>query len=200
MKTRLYSQSGDFGQTRNNLLERVRNQDDDSWQEFVTLYRPYLRSICKRMNLPHHDTEDILQQVIIRLWDKVSEFDHEDRRRFRTWLGTVTRDTAGDFFRKRNRTARGTDLSLRAGPDCNDTEVSRIAEEEWKKYCVSMAIDRIRDQFPPKAISVFLDLQQGLPRNTVADLYNLTPDSVSAYKGRVLSALCAEIRALEGEL
>ena len=204
MKTESNSITVDRYKTRRTLLERVKHRyDEHSWDEFVTVYRPYAYIICRRMNLSHHDAEDIVQQVLVKLWDKLPTFDYNDRRRFRAWIGSMTRNTATDFFRKQKRLANthaksATDnLSFQS---ITESEITRIAEEEWKKYSVSLSLERIRGQFPEKAIEVFMDLQRGTPRKVVAEKHNLTPDSVSAYKGRVLSALCAEIRALEEEL
>jgi RNA polymerase sigma factor (sigma-70 family) len=191
-------------QTRQTLLHRVKHRHDErSWDEFVGLYRPYLYVICQRMNVSHHDAEDIVQQVLIKLWDRLPDFNYDDRRRFRGWVGSITRNCANDFFRKQKRLAKTIEKSTETKASyqmMTDSEVARIADMEWKKYSVALAIERIRDQFPAKAIKVFQELHRGTPRKTVAQKYNLTPDSVSAYKGRVLTALCAEIRALEEEL
>ncbi len=46
--------------TRQTLLLRAKNHDDESaWEEFVYYYRPYLYLIARRMNLNHHDAEEI---------------------------------------------------------------------------------------------------------------------------------------------
>ena len=182
-------------------MEKVKCQyDGRSWDEFVHIYSPYIYIICRRMNLSHHDSEDIMQRVLIKLWEKLPEFDYNDRQSFRAWLGSVTRNSANDFFRKEKRQAKTIEKSINEGllvcPITN-SEITRIAEEEWRKYSVSLALERIRNQFPKKAIKVFIDLQKGMPRSVVAQKYNLTPDSVSVYKGRVIAALCSEIRSLE---
>jgi len=195
----------DLYQTRNTLLERVKaRHDEKSWEEFTEIYKPYIYTICRRMNLSHHDAEDIVQQVMLKMWDKLAQFTYNDNQSFRAWIATVTRNTANDFFRKQKRrsgvlekSAQNEDALLH---NMSESALVLIAEEEWKKYSVNLAIERIRHAFPPKAIDAFLDLFNGMPRKEVATRYGLTPDSVSAYKGRVLSALCVEIRALEEEL
>jgi RNA polymerase sigma factor (sigma-70 family) len=199
-----YSNSEDIYKTRHSLLERVKLQHDErSWDEFVQTYRPYVYTICKRMNLSHHDAEDITQQSIVKIWGKLPDFAYNDRKSFRAWVGSVTRNTANDFFRKQNRQAKVVsnyskdDLAVKP---ITESEIVRIAEEEWKRYLVTLAMEKITAKFPKKAIAVFMELQRGTPRKSVAQKYKLTPDSVSAYKGRVLSALYATIRELEETL
>jgi RNA polymerase sigma factor (sigma-70 family) len=204
MKGISYNQSREFNKTRQTLLERVKHQHDEhSWEEFISIYRPYVYSICRRMNLSHHDSEDVVQQVLLKLWDKLPEFNYDDRRSFRAWIGSVTRNTTHDFFRKQNRRVQTLEKASREdlpGQNVTPSELERIVTEEWKKYLMAMAMERVRKQFPLKAINVFLDLCSGGSRQVVAERYHLTTISVSVYKGRVQSALHAEICALEEEL
>ena len=57
-------------QTRETLLERIRNRhDEQSWEDFVYYYKQYIYIICRRMGLNHHDAEEIVQKVM-QLQDK----------------------------------------------------------------------------------------------------------------------------------
>ena len=93
-------------QTRATLIQRVQNQQDEkSWEEFVVVYRRYIYAIIRSMNISEHDTEDILQQVLINLWNSLPKMDYEKINRFRSWLSTVTKNCVTDFIRKRTREA-----------------------------------------------------------------------------------------------
>lgn len=190
--------------TRVTLLNKVKNrQDDVSWEEFAHYYHHYLYIICRRMHLGHHDSEDIVQQVLLKLWDKLPDFEYNERCRFRGWLCTVTGNAVKDFFRKQNNRSRTQEqLSEDEGTfeRCSSPDIEEIAEREWKNYVTTLAFQKVKEQLSAKAVDVFTALRQGRSREDVAREYNLTPDSVSVYKGRVVSALCAQIRALEEEL
>ena len=70
-------------QTRATLIQRVQNQQDEqSWAEFVQVYRRYIYAIIRSMNISEHDTEDILQQVLINLWNSLPKMDYEKINRF----------------------------------------------------------------------------------------------------------------------
>ena len=74
--------------TRQTLLKRVKlAQDEDSWSEFTHYYEKFIYLICRRMDLNHHDSEEVVQLVLIKLWKKLPEME-SDFKRFRAWLCT----------------------------------------------------------------------------------------------------------------
>ena len=90
--------------TRQTLLERIRIQKDDkSWEEFVLYYRHFLYIICRRMNLSHHDSEEVVQKILLKIWNAIDNFEYDKSKRFRSWLYSVTRNAVRDFCRKQTR-------------------------------------------------------------------------------------------------
>ncbi len=91
-------------ETRSSLIQRVRELDPESWEEFVTLYTPlllaYIGSCDQRhhLGLDTHDREDIKQEVLIKLYHKLSSF--KTHRRFRTWLWSVVCNVVIDWVRQ----------------------------------------------------------------------------------------------------
>ena len=76
-----------FCDTRVTLLMRVKNQHDDkSWEDFVFYYKKkFIYIICRKMGLNHHDGEEVVQKVLLKLWDKLPEFEYDQGSRFRGW-------------------------------------------------------------------------------------------------------------------
>jgi RNA polymerase sigma factor (sigma-70 family) len=152
------------------------------------------------MNLSHHDAEEIVQQVLVKLWEKLPDFDYDNQRRFRGWLCTVTGNMAKDYLRKQN-TVRKTHNA--AGDEkCplykeSLPDLEKIAEHEWQNYVASMALERVKKNFSKQVFDIFMELHEGRSRMDVAEEYKLPCNTVSVYKRRVLSALCSEIRQLE---
>ena len=61
--------------TRETLLAKIKNRhDDDSWEDFVYYYKSYIHIICRKMNVSFHDTEEIVQKVLIIAWKKLPNF------------------------------------------------------------------------------------------------------------------------------
>ena len=92
-------------QTRETLLHRIKNQrDEKSWEDFVHHYSGYIYNIVRRMNLNHHDAEEIVQTVNLKIWSKIQDFDYDSTKgRFRGWLCTVASNEAKMFLRKKKR-------------------------------------------------------------------------------------------------
>ena len=157
--------------------------------------------ICRRMNLSHHDSEDIVQQVFIKLWQQLPEKDVIEFRRFRSWLCAVTGNTAKDFIRSR---VRRSDREVKAGAEQYSNislpDVEAVAEEEWKRFIVAEAMLHVRRHFSDKIMEIFDALHEGRSVKAVAEKFDVPPNTVSVYKKRVLDVLCKEVRRLEKEL
>ena len=162
-------------------------------------------SSCRRMNLNHHDSEEIVQKVLLISWNKLPGFEYDKKQNFRGWLCQVTKNCVKEFFRYVNRQNTKVEKASKDGqtdPGHNVTmpDIEKIAEEEWNTYVASMALMNIRDKFSDKVIDVFLKLSEGGTPSTIAEEMNLPPNTVSVYKKRVTATLCQEIRRLNNEL
>ena len=91
-------------QTRQSLLVRLREQcDEDAWEQFVAHYRHYIYAVIPRMNVEHHDALDVQQEVLLKIWKKIPEYEYrQDKPLFRSWVATVTRNAVLSFIRKRH--------------------------------------------------------------------------------------------------
>ena len=76
-KTRFKIMADEYS-TRQTLLQRLKNQQDDrSWEEFVFYYQRYIYAIISNMNLPHHDCEDLVQAVLLKAWKILPGFQYD---------------------------------------------------------------------------------------------------------------------------
>jgi RNA polymerase sigma-70 factor (ECF subfamily) len=191
--------------TRETLIRRVQNQQDDqSWEEFVQVYRRYIYAIIRSMNISEHDTEDILQQVLINLWNSLPKMDYQKIKRFRSWLSTVTKNCVTDFIRKRTREANrlekaAKDDTLTYLKTIRLPEIDSIAEREWEIHLTNMALDNIEPLFSGKAVEAFRLTLQGKGVNEIARELDLKENSVYRLKNRVKERLIQEIMHLRSE-
>ena len=184
--------------TRLTLLEKIRDRhDEQSWEDFVDTYRPYLYSICRQMNVEHYDAEELTQDVLVKLWEKLPEFQYSKNGRFRGWLCRVTGNAVKNFFRGTQR--RKERHEKYSQNEISDPEIEKIAEDSWKKYAVVRAMENIKPLFPDLVIKTFELLNEGKRRPEVAKELNIPANRVSIYKERVLRRLTAEIRRLDQE-
>ncbi len=185
--------------TRESLLQRVKNKSDEkSWEEFVHYYRPFIYNVVRGMNLRHHDAEEIVQTVLIKAWNKLSEFEYDrGRGRFRGWLCQVTGNSVRDFIRKKKAS-----IERAAAMDADDhrdfrpmelPEIERIAEREWKSYISRLAWDNISKTFKPHVAEAFLMSIRNVAKVEIVKKLGIAESSVYVYKSRVQKKLRSEI-------
>ena len=57
-------------------------------------YTPYMRMIILNMGMRHHDTEDLVQSIILKAWKNLNSFEYKpDKAALRSWLKTITKNT-----------------------------------------------------------------------------------------------------------
>ncbi len=192
--------------TRATLIQRVQNQQDDSsWEEFVRVYRRYIYAIIRSMNVSEHDTEDILQQVLINLWNSMPKMEYDKINRFRSWLSTVTKNAVTDFIRKRtreiNRHEKATqDETITYLKAIRLPEIDDIAEREWEIHLTNLALENIEPLFSGKAVEAFRLTLEGKDVEAISAELGLKENSVYRLKNRVKDRLIQEIRYLREEL
>ncbi len=193
--------------TRETLLRRVRRQHDQkAWEEFVHYYRAYVFGIARRMGLNHHDAEEIVQTVMVKCWEKLPEFEYDQRKgRFRGWLCTVAGNEVKMLLRRRShgldkltpdKLAEMQDYLRQV--DANPTE--QLIEREWVTYITTLAWKRIQNDVGEKEKQAFEMISKGQSADAVAQALGLTVSSVYVYKKRVQDRLRDEIVELNNDL
>jgi len=152
-------------QTRKTLIEKIRDQHDErSWEDFVHYYSGYIYVIIRNMNLSHHETEDLMQQVLLKAWKGIPGMNYSpDKHRFRSWLCTVTKNTARTYLTKRSKTEKIYDES---GTDVEEgaimPAIDDIAEQEWEIYIANLAMEEVRSRFQEGVIKHLSCLQRAM--------------------------------------
>lgn len=83
-------------------LGRSRN-DETGWREFVERYGSRIYRWCIGRGLSPDDAEDVTQNVLLRLSQKLEQFDHDSAGSFRGWLRRITENAITDYFRARKQ-------------------------------------------------------------------------------------------------
>lgn len=91
---------GDSGRHRE-LLEAARGRDEQAFQQLIDPARRELHLHCYRMLGSLHDTEDALQETLVRAWRGIDRF--EPRAPLRTWLHRIATNVCLDALAKRGR-------------------------------------------------------------------------------------------------
>lgn len=189
--------------TRKTLINRIRDVDDnESWEEFAAIYRRYIYAVVRRMNVSQEDTNDILQQVLIKLWEKLPSYSAKEGQRFRSWLNVITKNCVIDFIRSqtarvRRHEAAGKDEALTYLQTIRVPEIEEIALREWEVFITNKALENIQTHFTGKAMTVFQMKMKGVTVEDIAQQCGIKPKTVYELNARVVERLTAEVKNLK---
>src|SRR6266478_6773050 len=99
--------------TRVTLLIQLRQEPSDQagWDEFVERYGRHIYRWCRQWKLQDADAEDVTQDILVKLIQKLRAFAYDPSRSFRGWLKTVTHHAWRDFADSRLHAQRAAGTS-----------------------------------------------------------------------------------------
>lgn len=143
------------------------------------------------------DADDVTQDVLIMLHRRIGQY--RERSRFTTWLYRVTRNAAGDFFRRSSRRKRAVKRSTEEAGDAGYQRGTQLDELH-----ASDVADLVRALFvdlPDRQREVFdlVDLQDWSPVE-VSQALGMKPVTVRAHLHRARRAIRKRILERHPEL
>jgi RNA polymerase sigma-70 factor (ECF subfamily) len=189
--------------TRVILLTQLRQAPSDQagWDEFVERYGRHIYRWCRQWKLQDADAEDVTQDILVKLIQKLRAFAYDPSRSFRGWLKTVAHHAWRDFddSRRHARRAAGAGqvqelmLSLEAHED-----LAQKLERAFDLELLEAAKVRVRLRVAPHTWEAFrLMALEGLPVVEVAARVELKVAMVYVAKSKVQRMLQEEIGKLE---
>src|SRR4051794_556937 len=189
--------------TRVTLLNQLRQAPSDQagWDEFVERYGRHIYRWCRQWKLQDADAEDVTQDILLKLTQKLRAFAYDPSLSFRGWLKTVAHHAWRDFddSRRHARRAAGAGqvqelmLTLEARED-----LARKLEEAFDLELLEAAKLRVRLRVAPHTWEAFrLMALEGLPVADVAARVRLQVAMVYVAKSKVRKMLQEEIGKLE---
>jgi RNA polymerase sigma-70 factor (ECF subfamily) len=191
--------------TRVSLLGRLRRDPTNqaAWEEFVGHYGGKIYGWCRKWNLQEADAQDVTQNVLLKLAQKMREFTYDPAGSFRAWLKIITHHAWQDFLEARRRPGLGSGDS-QVGQLLNSVEaredLMKQLEEEMDRELLREAMVRVRLRVAPQTWEAFsLTAVQGLSGKEAADRIPMQLAQVFVAKRRVLKMLREEVEKLEAE-
>ena len=198
----MFSYWMDIYKTRQTLLERLSDRyDENAWSEFIENYRPYIYVVIRRMDIDETDTEDLVQQVLIKLWDKLPEFAYDSNRRFRSYVATICRNKVHDFIRQ--RTAEVSRDKQKAEEDelrFRVSDLDDIVQKEWELFVSNLALQNIRQSLKQQSVDSFERIMNGEDAASIAQERGLPTNTIQQQFKRVKDRMIEEIKRLKQEL
>lgn len=184
--------------TRVSVIMGVRQNDPDRWKEFYAIYNPMLLSYMRKQGLSYSDAHDTVQDVFLRLIQKISSYDRT-RARFRSWLFSVARNALIDQARRRAAQKRAVDgwvARVVRGDPQEDREMEMLFERMHRERILQHAVETVRKRASPAAWICFEQrLFRDRPSAEIAKDLGISTDSVYVHTCRTLKkirAICEE--------
>ncbi len=157
----------EFLPTRNSLLSRLRNWDDqEGWREFFDTYWKFLYCIAIKAGLSDDDARDVVQETVVAVAKALREgrFRATEGGSFKAWLKLIVQRRVSNHLRKRK-------LPLaELAPPADDTSpadlvetipapgvevVGEVWDEEWAKNLADVAIERVKQKVGARRFQMF---------------------------------------------
>jgi RNA polymerase sigma-70 factor (ECF subfamily) len=189
--------------TSPSLLARLRQAPTDqaAWGEFVDRYGRKIYGWCRHWGLQAADAEDVTQDVLLRLAEKVPSFSYDRAGCFRGWLKTLAHHAWYDFLQRRRRAGRGSGDSQvldRLQSVAARDDLARRLEDAFDRERLEEAEARVRLRVSPRQWDAFRLLAlEGSPGRVAAARLGMTVAAVFVARSKVQRLVRAELRRLE---
>lgn len=180
----------DLPKTRNSLLVRVQQRDQDAWDEFSKIYRPLIYRIARRRGWQDADAQDVSQKVLLKVAAAIPNFrPSQSRARFRTWLTTICNNTLVDELRRtRPDSAIGGITSHEITAECAAVDVSEAELTlEHRRQVFRWAAAGAAETFAESTWQAFWQTAvEGKSAGQVAEEFEISVGAVYTARSRVM--------------
>lgn len=167
----------------------VSTTDELLFDEIVNRYSNCIYATALRITRNHHDSEEVLQEVLLLLAKKMDTFRSDSK--FSTWLYRVTLNTCYSRFRTESKHTKDISLDDYAPYDKNGSLGGKVKLKEWsnnpylilyRKEALEIVENAIAD-LPEKyrVVIILKDIEQ-LSQDEISDILGI---SVGAVKSRL---------------
>jgi RNA polymerase sigma-70 factor (ECF subfamily) len=185
------------------FLAQLRQEPTDqaAWAVFVDRYGRHIYRWCRQWQLQDADAEDVTQDILMRLAQKLRAFTYEPSRSFRGWLKTLAHHAWQNFVdspRRAQAAAGGNQVWERIQTLEAREDLLQELQEAFDHELLEVAKVRVRLRVAPHTWEAFrLVAIEGRPVAEVAATVQMQVAMVYAAKSKVQKMLHKEIQKLE---
>jgi RNA polymerase sigma-70 factor (ECF subfamily) len=175
------------------LIQRIAERDSVAFQMFYKKYSGLIFAAISNVLNDHHDTEDVMQEVLVQLWNKAHLYEPRKGKPL-TWLTTMARNRAIDRIRSKQRRSRLNDDFESENKKLQfEFEESglEILEEKERDSIVHRAVSKLNDD---QREAIHLAYFSGLTQAEVAERLNEPLGTIKARIRRGVSRLEALVK------
>lgn len=159
-----------FNSTCWQMIDAAARGEREAMEALVDRYRPPIKSYLQRCGWSEADADDLAQEVVVRLWERVVPQADAERGRFRGLLLTVTRNVAREHWRRGQAQKRGGDQAHVPLEEARDVELpsESVFDREWLAYLLTRALGRLQREHSSYHAALSATLLEGLSYSEAA--------------------------------
>lgn len=167
--------------TERDLVLQAKSGDLAAYQVLIESHQDSVARIAYRFSNNFHSAEDISQDVFIRAFDKISQYD-EAKGAFSSWLFQITKRLALNSRRKFEP------ASIPFLPDTEDPSdsPSKVADRRDQFKALDRALDQLAEPF--RSSFILAEIEE-LPLSIVAEIENAPEGTIKSRLHRAKQSL-----------
>ena len=172
------------------LMADVARGDEDAFAKIVEKHQPAVLGTVAKMTNQSPDTEDIAQQVFIRLWKSAERY--QPTVKFTTFLFTITRNLVFNATRKKSGKNESSFDALEEnwGQSIEDKNSDSRPDKSIEQNELRQEIDRAISSLPEKQrLAVILRRYEKMPYEEIASTLEISVPAVKSQLFRARTAL-----------
>ena len=180
------------------LLQRLGDAPGaDDWRRLVDDYVPMIKRWLRQNGAADSDADDIVQEVMTVLVNRVGEFQRQRTGSFRRWVRTITVNCMRDHLRKRKRSPQptgGSDMmQILSALEDDQSQLTQRWEQEHGRHLLEILLKRVRREFRDQTWQAFsMAAIEGVPTESIAEKLGITVNAVFVAKSKVLRRIREE--------
>lgn len=172
------------------LMADVARGDENAFAKIVEKHQPAVLGTVAKMTNQSPDTEDIAQQVFIRLWKSAERY--QPTAKFTTFLFTITRNLVFNATRKKSGKNESSFDALEEnwGQSIEDKNSDSRPDKSIEQNELRQEIDRAISSLPEKQrLAVILRRYEKMPYEEIATTLEISVPAVKSQLFRARTAL-----------
>lgn len=172
------------------LMADVARGDENAFAKIVEKHQPAVLGTVAKMTNQSPDTEDIAQQVFIRLWKSAERY--QPTAKFTTFLFTITRNLVFNASRKKSGKNESSFDALEEnwGQSIEDKNSESRPDKSIEQKELRQEIDRAISSLPEKQrLAVILRRYEKMPYEEIANTLEISVPAVKSQLFRARTAL-----------
>lgn len=170
------------------LVRQLKKGNQASFRALYSTYAPKLFAFSKKYLHSHHDAEEIVQEVFLRIWEKRDNVD--ENQSFSSYVFQAAKHRIFNGFRKKVNEQAYLDFLMNSG-----SFPGNFTELDVEYHEVKQKTEKAISAMPPKRQEIFrLSRETGLKNKEIAEKLMISIKTVENQMGQALKFLKEELQ------